>query len=210
MYDVADGPHRFEVRARGDGPVRLFGVAVERDQPGVILDTLGINGARSRYHLFWDDALYREHLTHRNPDLIVLAYGTNEAGDDDVPIELYKHRLRNVLSRVRETVPHASCLLIGPSDRPRKSGPRRRPRLRDRPRTLQLVAAQRGLSEEFGCGFFDLVAFMGGPMSMVRWVEQGMASRDHIHLSRSGYERLGEVLFQALVHGYPELPEPAQ
>ena len=209
-YDLTDGPHRFEVRARGDGAVRLFGVAVERDRPGVILDTLGINGARARYHLFWDDALYREHLTHRNPDLVVLAYGTNESGDDDVPVELYTHRLRNVLSRVRETVPGASCLLIGPTDRPKKSGPRRRPRLRDRPRTLELVAAQRGLSEEFGCGFFDLVAFMGGPMSMVEWVSQGMASRDHIHLSRSGYERLGQVLFHALVHGYPDLPEPGE
>ena len=44
-YDVEDGPHRFEVRARGGGPVRLFGVVVERDRPGVVVE--------STYNWYW-------------------------------------------------------------------------------------------------------------------------------------------------------------
>ena len=99
----------------------MFGLALERDRPGVVLDTLGVPGTRVRDHLFWDDAVYREHLARRKPDMVVLAYGTNESGDDDVPLEQYEAALRRVIARVHEVAKDASCLLIGPSDRPMRN-----------------------------------------------------------------------------------------
>jgi hypothetical protein len=57
LFEAGAGAHRFELRAHGDGPVRLFGLSVERAMPGVVLDTLGIPGARARYHLHWDDGV---------------------------------------------------------------------------------------------------------------------------------------------------------
>jgi lysophospholipase L1-like esterase len=203
-FQVEDGPHRFEVRVRGNGPVRLFGVVVERESPGVVVDTLGINGARVQSHLYWHDALYREHLRRRAPDMVVLAYGTNESGDDDVPIEEYEARLRQVVARMREVVPEASCLLVGPTDRPMVEAGQ----VADRPRTAQLVEVQRRVSEETGCAFFDVVAFMGGPLSMQQWVELEYGQSDYIHFTRAGYERLGRALFEAVMRDYPApLPE---
>ena len=198
-YQVEDGPHRFEVRVRGNGPVRIFGTVVERETPGVVVDTLGINGARIQSHLYWNDALYREHLARRAPDMVVLAYGTNESGDDDVPIEEYETGLRQVVARVREVVPSASCLLVGPTDRPLvESGV-----VADRPRTAQLVEVQRRVAEETGCGFYDLVAFMGGPLSMQRWIDEEYGRDDYVHFTVRGYERLGVALFDALLRDYP-------
>lgn len=205
-FRVPDGPHELEVRLRGDGPVRFFGVAVERDAPGVVVDTLGINGARARYHLLWEDTLYREHLRRRNPDLVVLAYGTNESGDEQ-PIDEYEAQLDAVVGRVQEVAPQAACLLIGPSDRPQ-----RRPdgRWEDRPRTAAIVQAQYRVALRHGCGFFDLVSFSGGPLSMVEWAaaEPPYAQPDHIHYTRRGYERLGEVLLGALLEGFDTDPAP--
>lgn len=199
-FDVEDGPHSFEVRPCGDGEVRLFGVTMDRLVPGVIVDTLGINGARASIHLQWDEELFKEHLQRRDPDLLVLAYGTNEAGDDRDPIEAYEQRLRAVVARVRAAAPTASCLLIGPSDRPRKVGRRS---WGPRPRTAELITVQRRVAAEVGCGFFDLVAFQGGEMSMVDWVaaDPPLARTDHVHFTRLGYERLGQVLTSALLAG---------
>src|SRR5262249_43416642 len=103
--DVEDGPHHVEIRSVGDGPVRVFGVALERDRPGLILDTLGVPGTRSRDHLYFDDAFYREHIAKRKPDLLVLAYGTNESGDDDAPEGQYESELRRVIVRARAAAP---------------------------------------------------------------------------------------------------------
>ncbi|MFO0696129.1 MAG: GDSL-type esterase/lipase family protein [Polyangiales bacterium] len=198
-FHVPDGPHRLEVRVVGDGPVRLFGVVMEREVPGIVVDQLGINGARARSHLFWDDALYREHLRRRNPDLVVLAYGTNESGDDQ-PIEEYRDQLRQVVGRIRETVPNASCLLVGPSDRPLQVG---RNEYVERPRTAQIVETQWRVALENGCAFFDTVAFQGGPMSTVAWAEMSppYAGRDMVHFTRRGYERMGQVILGALLDG---------
>lgn len=199
-FHVEDGPHSFEVRATGTGTVRIFGVAMERERPGVLVDTLGINGARARSQLLWNDETYRDQLARRRPDLVVLAYGTNESGDDS-PIEHYETKLRRVLARVRETVPNASCLLIGPSDRPLEveDGV-----YEDRPRTSQVVDVQRRVSIDMGCGFYDLVAFQGGPLSMLEWsaADPAFGAPDHIHYTRRGYERLGETLLEALMSGY--------
>lgn len=198
VFKVRDGRHRLEVRPAGDGEVRLFGVALERDRPGVIVDTVGIPGSRAVYHLQWQDALYREHLARRKPDFIALAYGTNEAGDDDVPIADYEATLRQVMTRIREIAPEASCLLIGPSDRPLEQPDGT---WASRPRTALIVAVQRRVSADFGCAFFDTLAFMGGDLSMPAWVGANppVALKDHIHFTRVGYQRMGEVLLDRLL-----------
>ena len=204
-FRVPDGGHRFELRTLSRRPVWLFGVAVERDRPGVIVDTLGINGSRARYQLLWHDGIYREHLQRRKPDLVVLAYGTNESGDES-PIEDYERDLRTVVKRVRETVPEASCLLIGPSDRPMQVEERV---FEDRSRTTRVIEVQHRVALDHGCGFFDLVAFQGGSLSMIQWAanDPAYASQDHIHYTRLGYQRLGEVLLSALLDGMPASDE---
>lgn len=246
-FDVPLGQHEIELRTQADGPVRIFSIIGERSGPGVVLDTLGIPGARARYHLQWNDPIYAAHLARRDPDLVVLAYGTNESGDDDVPIATYEGRLRKVLKRVRAIVPEASCLLVGPSDRPtrlpqeheaearqkqsKKAGTEAKAEVKakagadpgadtdapddesepfaPRPRTMEIVDAQRRVSADFGCGFFDLVAFMGGPMSMLRWVaaDPRLGANDYVHFTRTGYEALGARLHQALMAGYVDPPD---
>lgn len=200
-FTTSDGPHTFEVRPHGNGRVKLYGVAVEREAPGVILDTLGINGARAASQLQWDETLYQEHLRRRMPDLIVLAYGTNESGDDEQPIANYEAQLRQVVERAQRTVPTASCLLVGPSDRPIVA---RDGSAVPRPRTFEVIAAQRRVAREYGCGFFDLVAFGGGPLHMMQWSAASPAwgASDHIHFTRRAYDRLGQVIANALVVGY--------
>lgn len=208
-YSLEDAQHRVELIAAGNAPVQLFGVVMERNEPGVVVDSLGIPGSRARYHLLWDDAIYREHLARRKPNLVVLAYGTNESGDDDEPIETYAADLRKVVGRIREVAPKASCLLVGPSDRPIENPDGT---FVDRPRTTQVLEVQRQVSAEYGCGFFDLVAFMGGRLAMLRWVNSlpPLGTPDYVHFTRAGYEALGHALHAALMAGFapPATPSP--
>jgi len=209
------GAQRVELRTLGDGAIRLFGTSLEEQGPGVILDTLGIPGSRAKYQLLWDDEIYREHLAHRRPDLVVLAYGTNESGDDS-PMEEYEAELRQVVKRIRDVTPNAACLLVGPSDRPVRltsdALTEHGVRYAHRPRTSLIIDAQRRVAQELGCGFFDVVEFMGGPLSMVRWVRSAPAlgTPDHVHFTRIGYERMGEVLVEALLEGFAPGSQLAQ
>lgn len=195
------GAHRVRIEALGDGAVRLFGLVIERPGPGVVVDTLGINGARARDQLSWDDALFREHLARRQHDLVVLEYGTNEAGDDE-PMARYEASLRQVVARMREAAPRSSCLLVGPTDWPVRV---RRVGWVERARQAEIVDVQRRVALEAGCAFFDTVRFQGGPLSTAAWarLDPPLAQRDRVHLTHLGYLRVAEALVAGLVEGLP-------
>lgn len=196
---VLEGATRaVELRAVGDGPVRIFGVSLERSGAGVIVDALGIPGARMRDRLPWSDAALRRQLEALAPDLIVLAYGTNESGITGRPIARYRAEVDEAVRRARLDAPRASCLLIGPSDWPlRENGA-----WIARPRTAEVIAVQREVAARRGCGFFDLVALQGGPRTMPRWVEAGLALGDHVHFTDEGHRIIARILSRALLRGF--------
>ena len=166
----------------------------------MIVDTMGLNGARAVSHLYWQEEMHRQYLRMLAPDLVILAYGTNESGDDGHPIEEYEAELRAVVARTRGTVPDAACMLIGPSDRPmREDG-----EYVDRPRTTEVNEVQRRVSRDMGCVYFDLVAFGGGPLSMLQWAhtDPPFAQRDYVHFTGRGYHRLGDVLHDTLLRAF--------
>ncbi len=198
---LEEGAHTLEIRPNGDGEVRLFGVTAERDQPGVVVDTLGISGTRAANMLDWHEPTWADNVARRKPDLIVLAYGTNETTDEDQSLARYRAELREVVTRLQDAAPQANCLLIGPGDFPRELD-------EDvwvpRPRLVEIVETQRDVAYEMGCGFWDTLAFMGGVNSMHTWATSRpqMASRDHIHLTKRGYVRMGMALTDALMAAY--------
>ena len=49
-------------------------------------------------------------------------YGTNATGDKDDPISEYERRFEKVIKKARHAAGDASCVYIGPSDRPIKVG----------------------------------------------------------------------------------------
>lgn len=202
-FELPEAPHTIEVRPLGDGEVRIFGLTMERAAAGVVVDTLGIAGTRAANMLEWDLAIWQDALRRRAPDLLILAFGTNEATDTDQPIADYEARLHAVLVRYRETVPGASCLLVGPGDFPL---PAPDGSLGVRPRVGEIIAVQERVAMEHGCGFWDLRAFMGGEQSMLQWMtaDPPMAQKDHIHLTRRGYVRMGMALADALMTAFDE------
>ncbi|MBX7078992.1 MAG: hypothetical protein K1X88_07395 [Nannocystaceae bacterium] len=188
-----------ELTLKGDGEVRLLGAELERDEPGVIVDSLGIGGTRAANMLRWNETEWAAALTARAPDLWILAYGANECMDEDEPIETYRENLQQVLQRFAQAAPGASCVLVGPVDFPRKGDdgvwvPR--------PRLSQIIEVQRALALERGCGYFDTRAWMGGEGSMDRWVVAELAKGDHLHFTKLGYLHMGRVLADALMRDF--------
>lgn len=200
-FVLPEGPHEIEVRLDGNGEVRLFGMTIERESPGVVVDTLGITGTRASNMLAWDREIWADNVAHRDPDLVMLFYGTNEAMDEDRPISTYEEDLRAVLARIEEAAPDASCLIMGPGDFPRR-GPDGT--WVNRQRVDEIIEVQRRVAIDRGCGFWDTKAFMGGELSMPMWVaaQPPMAKPDHIHFTVRGYVRIGMALVDAMMVGF--------
>lgn len=194
---LADGPHRLTFRPVGDGEVRIFGVSPERSGKGVIVDAIGVRGRTARTWLDWDPTVWQPGLAALAPDMVVLAYGTNEAADLDYAMETYRDDLRLVLARMREVLPDAACVLLGPSDRGVvvKKGQR----YKIWGRTAPVAMVQREVAPEFDCVFWDWQLAQGGPGGMLAWraMDPPLAGWDLIHFTQRGYTRSAELFIDA-------------
>jgi lysophospholipase L1-like esterase len=197
---VPDGPHEFEILTKR-GMSRLFGVILERDAPGVVLDAIGIQGARIRFLDKQDDAHWAEQLRARNPDLVIYQFGANESADGILyPMPEYHDTMRKVMEQSRRALPNAGCLVIGVMDRAEKRG-EEISSVRIIP---ELVEEQRKVAEEVGCAFFDTHRAMGGKGSMPIWVRRGLGQADMTHPSSVGADIIGTWVYRALLKTYRE------
>jgi hypothetical protein len=94
QWSTSPGPHEYTVRTLSAAPVRLFGWVAE-NHTGVTYETLGINGAQANLILDWNESILAPELMSRDPALIVLAYGTNEALSARWTAEEYRTALTN-------------------------------------------------------------------------------------------------------------------
>lgn len=198
--ETSDGEHELELRT-ARGSVRLFGVALERDVPGVVLDAVGVVGARIRTLDESNDDDFRAALAWRHPNLVAFQFGANESGDGFAyPMADYHRTMRELLAEVASATPDAGCLVVGAMDRARKEGDR----LVTVPIIPHIVDEQRKVAEEAGCAFFDTYTQMGGKGSMAAWVRQGLGAGDYTHPTSWGAERLGKWIYAALMARYAE------
>jgi lysophospholipase L1-like esterase len=198
-FEVAGGASELELRP--EGQVRLFGLTAEKPVPGVVYDSLGLNGASITVlsHMF-NQQHWAAELRRRNPNLVVINYGTNEADFDSFVDKQYEKELREAIRRVRAALPLASVLVMSPMDRGHRTGPGDIETMATIPR---IVATQRRVAAETGCGFFDTFTAMGGAGTMARWYasQPRLVSADFIHPYPAGGKIIATVLVKQLESG---------
>ena len=192
--DVAQ--HQLRLSTDG-GPVSLLSWATFGDG-GVALSNLGVSGTQLRDFAARDDAVLSAEFEAYKPDLIILAYGTNEGYGSNVDSAAYETLLKDQLRRLRRLTHNAPVLVLGAPDadtlRPDLYGtggtfPQCEPLSDDEQRTFaaliaqhsprlarwyppmgleQIRAAQRRAALAEGAAFWDWGARMGGPCAAHR------------------------------------------
>lgn len=197
-YEVPAGAHELKVRPL-EANVRAFGVWMENDGPGAILDAVGIQGGHLRQLDANDDAHWAEQLKKRDPSLVMFAYGINEVADGEAfPIPQFIETGLPVLKQVRAALPGAACLVIGPLDRATKTSDG----YGASAFVPKLAAAQRKIAHDAGCGYWDTFGAMGGSGAMGIWVQRGLGQSDLAHPSGAGSEVIGNWIYLALMDAY--------
>ncbi len=203
---VPDGEHQLSVQTTR-GVSRLFGIVLEREGPGVVLDALGVQGARIRFLDKQDDRHWADQLRLRAPHLLVYQFGANESADGFLySMRDYHESMRAVLEQGKRALPASSCLVIGAMDRAAKVGDEI-VSLRVMP---ELLANQKQAALDAGCAFFDTWTAMGGARSMPRWVKRGLGQADLTHPTSVGADIIGTWIYRALLQSYGKSAPPPE
>lgn len=198
QFELKLGTDTLEFKA--DGLVRLFGITLEKPKTGVVYDSIGLNGASiSVPALLFNESHWAEQLRHRNPDMLVLNYGTNESSFAAFLTSEYEKELREAIRRVRAALPNTSILVMSPMDRGQKKGDE----IETLPTIPRIVEIQRRVAVELGCGFFNTFEMMGGPGTMARWYgnRPQLVSADFIHPTPAGARIVAQAFVRELNAG---------
>ena len=123
-HDIAFTPavKSFKIEALDASPVSVLGVHTLGEQPGVVYHSVGLNGARARTMLNFDEALSVQEIAGLDPDLFVFAFGTNEAYNLRKTDLEPRHRaevvaaLTGLIQRYKKAAAGASCVVVLPME----------------------------------------------------------------------------------------------
>jgi lysophospholipase L1-like esterase len=186
------------------GLVRLYGADFRKPGPGVVYSSLGINGANiTLLSHAMNGPHWAAQLRHYRPNLVVVAFGTNESGFPEFVNGTWAPELKAAVRRIQADVPEASILLMSPMDRGERKVNGDIGTIEGLPR---LVDIESKTASELGVAFFNTFEAMGGEGTMAKWYngEPRLVGADFIHPMPGGARIVGELLYNALKDGYNE------
>ncbi len=192
-----------------------YGASLERSSGGVLVHTIGYNGAT--YYTYGKGSFARSVAILR-PRLIILSLGTNESVSRSFNRNGFGAEVARMVQSLRASNPDCAIVLTSPLanyQRIRTAHKRRRGKRRRR-RTVyrttyrantncQLVADElQQQARELGCGYIDLFAHFGGAAGAGQLLSDGILSGDRVHLTAAGYNKVGEAIATALQANYEQ------
>jgi LysM repeat protein len=189
--------HALYLRARPTSGLQeqatLFGLVLENyNRSGILYHMIGVNGARYEHYAASD--YFAEQLQALQPDLVIVSLGTNETvwGFNE---ERFFREVDQLVHRIEQYMPHAAIIFTTPPDA-YKGGTEVNPAVNRCREVLLNYAFGNDLAA------WDLYEVMGGTGSVNDWYAAGLAGRDRLHFTKSGYELQGKLLSQAIFLGY--------
>ncbi|MFC4275500.1 SGNH/GDSL hydrolase family protein [Achromobacter aloeverae] len=187
----------FIVTTEGSPNTRIGGWWMRGERPGAIVSAVGINGSELSQWDRWRSG-WMDDLALGKPDLIALAYGTNEAFRTNLDPREYRRTLETAIDQLRARFPRSAILIIGA---PESLSSLKGGVCGQRAPSLNVVQQeQRAVAKEKHTLYWDWQQAMGGGCSMRKWVAQNLARKDGVHFSQEGYERAAGDLLAGLLH----------
>lgn len=171
----------------------LYGISLERRQPGLTYHSIGNNGAKFRHYLA--APMFFEQAKILAPDLFIISLGTNEAIEHPNVDRLLTQQMQEFLNHLREKNPDAVFIFTTPGDFYKKKA-RRNPGVEMVRDQLQKFTKINNLA------FWDFYVVAGGKHAADHWNKTNLLQADGIHYTKAGYRIIGQLLSEAILKGY--------
>lgn len=176
----------------------INGFILENDKPGLVYHTIGVNGAKmsdfNKYSLFF------KQLPILKPDLVVLAFGTNESYQK-LSAQQYLQQVREMVGKINEQMPGTVVLVMTPP-----------PSLLRRRASNTLVGDySKILMKLDDLPVWDLYEQLDGESGIVgsgKYVN--VIARDKIHYTLTGYRIQGEKFAADFLKAYNQYKQRRQ
>ena len=173
----------------------MQGIKLESGQDGLSYTSIGVNGASVPAYLRCQ--YFEPQLATIPPDLVIFGIGINDSyvPENQFSQEEFEQNYRDLMDIFRSVNPKVQFLFMSNNDSYYK---RRYPN----PNVFKVRDAMVNLSVEYNAAYWDLFGIMGGLNSIRLWEDEGLAKRDKVHFTPSGYVLNADLLFKAIRDSY--------
>ena len=221
---AGQGFRELQVRTLDGDPVAVTGVEVGREGDGVSYLSIGYPGATVQLLQRLDGGNFAEDIRRLEPDIIVLAFGTNEGFNDNLDVAGYVQQYEQIVRRLQAIRPGLRIVMVGPADAARPAGgchaagvgQRCAPsgevqtasieasgncRLPIPPKLNAVREAQRKLAARLGAAFWDWSTVQGGVCGAQAWAAANppLMAHDYVHMTLEGYKQSADRFADFLI-----------
>ena len=98
------------------GTVSIASVSIYNNRSGVTYNSVGYVGAQAGLLAKMSDTLFADDLRRINPQIIVLAFGTNEADNEHFDPAQYSRTYEKVIRKIKASLPNVAIVVVSPPD----------------------------------------------------------------------------------------------
>lgn len=162
---------------------------------------MGVNGATC---LTFTHPTRIEAIAERQPELLILSFGTNESHNRRYNAVVHYHQLDELIKLLRAVMPDVPILLTTPPGSYESFRQRNRRRTYSvNPRTANVVKTIRKYANDAKLAVWDMFTIAGGKeAASENWWEAGLMRPDHVHFLPEAYVLHGELLYEAIINAY--------
>jgi len=183
----------FTIATKDSASFTITGILLENEEPGIIYHSIGVNGASVSAFLRCEH--FEEEIALLSPNMVILGLGINDANEADFNPELFKENYLTLVQQFKKVNPQCFFIFITNNDSFKKEGKK----YVVNKNALKVRKIMYELADETGGALFDQFEIMGGLQSMEKWRLANLAQKDRVHFSKTGYELMGKLLFNALI-----------
>jgi len=201
-----------EVLTSSGGPVEVSGVFVDQRQTGVSYLSVGFPGAQATVLKRMAPENLADDMSRIDPDMVVLAFGTNEGFNDNLDVDAYKASLTSIVATLKSGNPDMKIVFIGPPPGARKEDscadvhnacgtpPIAGSCWAQPPKLTAVRDAERDVAQAVGAIFWDWSSVLPPACAL----EQGhlgdpaVFGPDRVHMTGKGYRDSADAFAQVL------------
>jgi lysophospholipase L1-like esterase len=231
VADRVDRLREISITTRGEGTVKIASVAFYNTQSGLTYNAVGYPGATIDLLNKFEAKTFADELTRLSPQIVVLAFGTNEGFNDGLDLERYVQNYEKVVQKIRAALPGVSIVVVSPPNANRlpasckaeaqKAACRKNGEAVETPKNgncawqtppqLDKVrAAQREIAERHRLVWWNWASMMPDACGAHEWAEQTppLVARDHVHFTPDGYRKSAGEFLRTLLPVIEKLRAP--
>jgi lysophospholipase L1-like esterase len=200
---ASSNTQRLTITTTRPGPVLISSVANYNRASGLTYNSVGFPGATIDIINKFDEKILTAELRRLAPQIVVLAFGSNEGFNDNLDLDRYARNYALVTAKVRYALPKATIVIIGPPDGARRAASAYGAQCswQTPPKLNSVRDLQRDLARDQNFVYWNWASIMPKECGAHQWSQQSppLMAKDHLHFSRDGYKQSAEQFFNVLV-----------